>query len=616
MSSLTVPMGGMTMTNRNVLDTSQEHADQLLNTQDETFTACSPDPLSGDQRPALRRGQFLPNPTRTVPETIAKQLRELAESMPDQLTIDTELHRLWKTYESQGAKKGTLKETYKSIEATYLQEHERAKAAEIASLPPLAPTGDELKAMRIASVLKRQPNLFPLFRKCLRQNGYIATENFSDTLLITQGQRLLPNSNALGVYGSYAAGKSDGVLKANEFLPPERVLSITTISAKGIFYIGSIKNNCLIFGEMNPTKDELDDQRQCALRQLISENQITNFTVEKADGYTNQGVKKTTEGPAVIVFTTTTEPHRWESQLRSRCAWLRADDSEGTTEQIIDSVASKAAGRGGRGLSKHCLNGWQEFHRSLEQLSVAIPFANEIKPKSRKTAIRRIFKLLLDCVRASALLHQHVRQRNDQGHLIAAWADYQVAHRLIKDNAPRMARVISPESRETFNTKIKPLFLVEDGNGDNDSKAVSGPDIRRALDVGRSQAGRFIDDCEQAGLLIFLESGGRGNAKRYKLGTDDRNEADDLGLADPEYISSEKFPATNQQILQSTPASEILVPSPRGTNREQITNDIIPPFVPEVPEPNQMHIGSIVDHLSICSKGEERLKNDRVINVE
>lgn len=79
-----------------------------------------------------------------------------------------------------------------------------------------------------------------------------------------------------------------------------------------------------------------------------------------------------------------------------------------------------------------------------------IPFAEGLDYPARTTKDRRDQQKLLSLVAAHALLHQRQREKDDQGRLVAAPADYGAVHALLTATlehghdglSPRAARVL------------------------------------------------------------------------------------------------------------------------------------------------------------------------------
>ena len=92
----------------------------------------------------------------------------------------------------------------------------------------------------------------------------------------------------------------------------------------------------------------------------------------------------------------------------------------------------------GSGFDQKSLDAWKLFYKSLGSVEVVIPYAADIAAFITRTgslpiASRRAFKRVLATIKTIALIHQRQRARDDQGRVIADYADYALAYQLVGD---------------------------------------------------------------------------------------------------------------------------------------------------------------------------------------
>lgn len=437
---------------------------------------------------------------------------------------------------------------YKEITKQCTSEPAPAKPADAQSeIPP-----EKLEQVQELSLaLANEPDIFPCFKQDLSTLGYVASDKLAGSVLISHGAILLSRSMGFVFHGSSGAGKTDLILQGAKLLPPEKVLTITATSENAAYYFGDIKHRYLILGEVKPLKDGQDDPKQMAWRQLISENRITRQVVERTDGRSNTGVMKVTEGPCVIVCATTTEPGDWIDEFTNRNSWIRADDSKEVTDAVTRIQAERA--------EKPWLNNneqtqllmwkWQNYYRSLEQLPVSIPFAQQIRPVNAHVTARRLFALVLDYTRASALLHQHTRQtiyQDNVRHVIATWDDYRKAYALLQDNAPRVLEICSAPS-------LKAYAAIKESINSRKSSLSTG-EIRKLLGQPPSTVAKWINELRGAGLLTVPGKEGKQNLYALGVSVDYRQ---DIGLIPPpgKFSSSQSVSIDSETVKH--PASDV-----------------------------------------------------------
>lgn len=484
-------------------------------------------------------------PALSEEENILLELQRLAQSGPDEIAEELRLKALAK---QSGTGVKILRNAYQKIRAELVREAERREAEEPIELTPEeAALAEEEKALfeeqarvfeaqqaKLAErvmALQQRHDLFQIFHELLKRSGYICNDYLAASVFLSHGARLLPDSTAFFFTGASASGKSSAALKGAEFLPPEEVLSITSVSDQALHYLGDIKHKYIIFGEMTPPVDGQDDPRQMAVRQLISENKIIRATVEKPDGKTNAMVFKVTEGPCVCLASTTREPKSFHDELQNRAAWVTSDDSTATTKAVLAAVAQRAANpvQEQDDELKEWVEVFQEYHRTLKQLPVVIPYATSIEPAPVHVTARRLFPMLLNYVRANALLHQHSRERhimNGKEVIIATLADYEMAYKVIGPSAPRVLETCPAKARKVFDETIRPSMT--------DVIPLTTSEIQRLVSEPPSTVRRWLKDFEDAGLLIRVD-GRQGRQNAYILG-DVSCFHQELGLVSPEKL--------------------------------------------------------------------------------
>ena len=93
---------------------------------------------------------------------------------------------------------------------------------------------------------------------------------------------------------------------------------------------------------------------------------------------------------------------------------------------------------------------WHDAIKLLEPARVIVPFARRIKVPSSQVRIRRDVTRLLDVVRVIAWLHQHGRERDGAGFVIATEVDFHIALALVEEPLKRSWRALSPAEEKVM----------------------------------------------------------------------------------------------------------------------------------------------------------------------
>jgi len=131
----------------------------------------------------------------------------------------------------------------------------------------------------------------------------------------------------------------------------------------------------------------------------------------------------TIDGKPVIIVTSLHATIDEEGQRR----WdsLRIDTSEKLTVAVKKKILQRATGKINQDKDDSVRHAIKYL---LSPYNVVIPFAEELDQYLPNTLIMRTqTKKLLDYIKASAILHQWQREKDEQGQLIATWFDYDYA---------------------------------------------------------------------------------------------------------------------------------------------------------------------------------------------
>ena len=329
--------------------------------------------------------------------------------------------------------------------ALVLDEAERAQAG--APLPPEVLT-PERRATAL-SLLKR-PDLLDRAAQAMEALGHVGEEQVKRLAYLIATSRLLPRPlNALLVAPS-GTGKSAVLDAITALMPPEQVVSVARLTPHSLFYMGSdaLRHRLVLV-------DEYQGQAEAdhAIRVLQSRGELTlTATVKgKAESFT-------VRGPVAVMSGTV--QHDLDAQNTTRCIELPLDDSPQQTKRVQAAQAAAWSGKRPKVDSKV----WCDAQRLLETRDVVVPYAPKLRFPARTSADRRSSAKLLGLIAASALLHQHQRQRDEQGRIVAVPRDYEIVHGLLAPLTAQTTEGLSARATGThrvLTTAPRPLTRRE-----------------------------------------------------------------------------------------------------------------------------------------------------------
>jgi hypothetical protein len=225
--------------------------------------------------------------------------------------------------------------------------------------------------------------------------------------------------------------------------------------------------------------------------------------VEKTkDGMRPRLIEK--EGPTGLIVTTTAIKLHAENE--TRLLSLGVKDTPEQTRAILHALA-----RGSETVAAVEFARWQAYQSWLEagERRVVVPFADKLADLVPPVAVRlrRDFRLLLSLIEAHALLHRELRERDNQGRILATLDDYAAIRELVADLfAESVDATVKPETREAV-AAVKSLGKDE----------VSVTEIGKFLKLDTSAASRRVRDAVSRGYLANNETR-KGRPARIALG--------------------------------------------------------------------------------------------------
>ena len=243
-----------------------------------------------------------------------------------------------------------------------------------------------------------------------------------------------------------SAGKNYLWDTALALVPPELVYKRTGFSAKALFRTKmSLKHSVLYIQELAGSEGA-----DFSIRTLQSDNVLRWEATEKQPDGTMANVEYEVEGPCVIVQTTTKNHLHPENETRVVPIYL--DETAEQTERITREVLRRAAGKGDVAQNERdaLYAAWHDAVRLLEPAEVIVPFAERIKVPSTPLRLRRDVPRLLNIIRLVAWVHQHTRDRDEAGHIIATEDDFERAIHMVGDSFARAWKSLTPSEEKIY----------------------------------------------------------------------------------------------------------------------------------------------------------------------
>ncbi len=313
--------------------------------------------------------------------------------------------------------------------------------------------------------------------------------------------RLLDQPLAAIIRGPSSSGKSYVIDKTAKLFPPEAVIHATTMTPQALVHMppGSLTHRFIVAGERSRVQNDETAETTRALREMLSSGTLSKLMPVKADGGRIETVTIEQDGPIAYVESTTQA--RIFDEDANRCLLLHTDERPEQTHRVVRRLAEEACGGTDQGKSERIIQRHHAMQRMLEPLPVVVPYAGRLGDllSSGRVELRRAFPQLVSMIRVVALLHQRQRKRDEDGQLLAAMEDYQVARRLL---ARLMARLLGggiSEPAQRFHGRLK-----EQSNEEFTTTEATRHERTR---VGDRTVRGWLSELRDAGIVEVVEPG-------------------------------------------------------------------------------------------------------------
>ena len=338
---------------------------------------------------------------------IIENLTPIFEQMKalDTLRRDAYLEDIKKRFKFTGDMIKTIKKTYFYVSTEEQEEEIETFSNEIISK---------------ARALLRQPNLLGKFIEDT-SSVYIGREKERRLLkLITVTRKIANSTKGIGciVTANSSVGKSELVKTILATMDKADSAEYTKITSNNLLYRRKPLNaKVLTVYELNGS-----DLSYMNIRTALSEGRLSVAGVEK-DTQGNLEDKEHSIDAKGLVFLSTTTKTKIDQELLTRIVAINLEHSERLARAVYKQKAKIANGEIN---NNDKLAVWRAADRLLKPQEVVIPFVSilaEQFPTDESRFMRDYDKIIM-LIKASAILHQYQRDKDNKGKLIATLDDY------------------------------------------------------------------------------------------------------------------------------------------------------------------------------------------------
>ena len=396
-------------------------------------------------------------------------------------------------------------------------------------------------------------NLFDRIVQDTELLGYVGEEINKILIYLAASSRKLDDPISVIVMSESAAGKSYLIDTIKKLIPPEDVVSMTSLSEQALNYLpeDGLKHKFLVMGEAVHS-DVVEHQ----IREMLSAHELSRLVTTK-DEKTGKMTSKLTTKEVIVSAVMSSTDYDLNAENISRFFVINADESDSQTDRIyqlqrkgqqLKSVYEKKT------KLPEVIKVHHAAQRLLQQRLIINPLAEYLDFPKSMMRFRRDHGRFLELIASICHLRQFQKEEKESDgvkYIECDLIDYELAYKIIKEtlassmnSIPQSALILYQEIRDMVSKKAKNenLKVYEIG--------FSQREIREYSELGQRSVKKYMK------LLAdyeYLQVGGvraRGSRNSYRLVADEDIRSLDLSII-----------PTPQQIKEKTLLSPPLVES-------------------------------------------------------
>lgn len=350
-------------------------------------------------------------------------------------------------------------------------------------------------ALEHSAGLLDDPSLMDRIGEILAQNGFAGNQKNAKLAYLAVTSSVLDRPVNVHVDGPSAAGKSFAVDRVLELFPADAVYRLTSNSELTFVYTDNeFAHKHIVVGEASGLHQ--DGIGATIVRAIAWEGHVEYETVERGpDGklHTRRIMKV---GPTGII---TTSVRPLNDELITRFLTVTVRDDPEQTKLILKETGRRAKTRPAR-VDVSAFVAAQQWIRLAGRHEVVIPYADVLAElvDPSEVRVRRDFPQTLSLIQASAVLHQRQRDRDDQGRIVASFADYELTHALVEESL-KCAKGSLTSAQRAVVEAVHTLYE----SGQQESVSVAA--VAKALGIDRSAASRRLVRPLAEGFVVNVE---------------------------------------------------------------------------------------------------------------
>ncbi|MBB6480887.1 CHC2 zinc finger domain-containing protein [Spirochaeta isovalerica] len=361
--------------------------------------------------------------------------------------------------------------------------------------------------------------------------GYVGEEINKILIYLAASSRKLDDPISVIVMSESAAGKSYLIDTVKKLIPPEDVVSMTSLSDQALNYLpeGGLKHKFLVMGEA--VHSEVVEHQ---IREMLSSHELSRLVTSK-DEKTGQMTSKLVRKEVIVSAVMSSTDYDLNAENTSRSFVVNTDESTDQTRRIHASQKKKYSTdrlQVKRDEIPRIIKAHHAAQRLLKKVFIINPLAEKINFPDTLMRSRRDHDRFMDLIASVAFLRQYQKEEKEENgvkYIECDETDLEIAARIIKEilpatltNFPKSAITLYGEIRRVIRDKAKEENLLPK------EVSVTQRELRELTGLNQMFVKRNVKTLCDFEYLICTGSRTRGSRNAYRLVADESIELLDM----------------------------------------------------------------------------------------
>jgi hypothetical protein len=260
------------------------------------------------------------------------------------------------------------------------------------------------------------PRLMEWILEDLDALGYVGERENKLLVYLAATSRRMTDPLSVLIVSESASGKSLLIESVKKLMPPEEVVSMTSLSDQALQYLpeDALLHRFLVMGEAVHS-ETVEHQ----VREMLSSRELSRLVTLK-DERTGELSSRLVRKPVVVSCALSTTNSQVNPENSSRFFVVGADESEEQTQAIFERQREKYSleeQRQAQGRVEEIVRRHRAAQRLLTPRLIVNPFASVLEFPSRLMRSRRDHARFLDLIACVTFLRQYLKEEKEEGDL-------------------------------------------------------------------------------------------------------------------------------------------------------------------------------------------------------